>query len=163
MGDARPEGERHFWTGTRAVQGHKEREAVSPTPAEALALEAKMATLGGEGGSDAFSSTRHVFNTPARSSTFKMNFWSRDDAPVIRPVLQPELYKSATIPVGLNPRRPQFFDGYGGEACEKITKLNRRSFAQWIGSAVAVVAGGGAVFAMLWYIKGQKKNNAPLK
>lgn len=98
-----------------------------------------------------------------QSSTFKLNFWSRDDAPVIRPVLQPELYKSATIPVGFNPRRPQFFDGYGGEACEKITKLNRRSFAQWIGSAVAVVAGGGLVFGMLWYLKGPKRSAKSLK
>ena len=55
--------------------------------------------------------------------------------------------------------RPKFLDGYGGEACERITILNKRSAKQWAGSGLAIVVGGALVFAMLTQIK---KNKQPV-
>ena len=65
MGDSRPEGERNFWNGRQAVTATKNTATPTKlTPEAALAMEAEGSSLSGEGGSDAFSSTRHVFNTP---------------------------------------------------------------------------------------------------
>ena len=63
MGDSRPEGERNFWDGKQAVTAtNKANNKINAQTA--LAMEAAGTSLSGEGGSDAFSSTRHVFNTP---------------------------------------------------------------------------------------------------
>ena len=53
MGDARPEGERNFWDG---------REAVTARNKSVNLHEA--GELRGEGGSDVFTSTRHINNSP---------------------------------------------------------------------------------------------------
>jgi hypothetical protein len=47
-----------------------------------------------------------------------------------------------------------YFDGYGGEGCEKITKLNKRSGLQRLANAAVIAAGGLAFFALLVATKG---------
>ena len=100
---------------------------------------------------------------------FKVNLWSRDDAPVIRPVLnadpqQPRLASMFAAAGSGNPagraRRPEYFDGYGGQGCEKITKVSGRSFVQSMGNVGLILASGTLVFGMLLYLKGDKSKKA---
>jgi len=131
--------------------------------------------LRGEGGSDVFSSTRHV-NPNANqaehsagernfwkkekdsvkfpdsrsnysSNDFKMKFWSNDDAPIIRPLLKTQPSSVAKeISMGVNHNQA---DGYGGIACKKITKISGRSQKQWIAAYAALILSGTAVFGLL--------------
>jgi len=131
--------------------------------------------LKGEGGSDVFSSTRHV-NPNANqaehsagernfwkkekdsvkfpdsrsnysSNDFKMKFWSNDDAPIIRPLLKTQPSSVAKeISMGVNHNQA---DGYGGIACKKITKISGRSQKQWIAAYAALILSGTAVFGLL--------------
>ena len=57
MGDARPEGERNFWDGREAVTAKK----------SSVNLD-EVNELRGEGGSDVFTSTRHINNSPEVSN-----------------------------------------------------------------------------------------------
>merc|ERR1712086_144850 len=87
----------------------------------------KEDTLRGEGGSDVFSSTRHVNpNATQASNDFKMKFWSNDDSPIIRPLLKTQPHSNTFKPeisMGVNHDQA---DGYGGIACKKITKISGR-------------------------------------
>ena len=56
MGDSRPEGERNFWTGKSAVRGSKLEQNNSPNLQE-------VKDLRNEGGSDVFTSNRHINNS----------------------------------------------------------------------------------------------------
>merc|ERR1711997_33658 len=104
--------------------------------------------LRGEGGSDVFSSTRHVNpNANYSSNDFKMKFWSNDDAPIIRPLLKTQPSSVAKeISMGVNHNQA---DGYGGIACKKITKISGRSQKQWIAAYAALILSGTAVFGLL--------------
>merc|ERR1711976_112035 len=105
--------------------------------------------LRGEGGSDVFSSTRHVNpNATQASNEFKMKFWSTDDAPLIRPLLrtQPHSLKKPEITMGVNQHHA---DGYGGIACERITKISGRTSQQWMAAYAALILGGSAIFGLL--------------
>ena len=88
-----------------------------------------------------------------------MNFWSNDDAPMIRPLLKTEpssVSRPKEISLGINNHKP---DGYGGIACERITKISGRSGTQWMAGYAALILGGAAVFgALLKY-----KSNSPRK
>ena len=51
-----------------------------------------------------------------------------------------------------------YFDGYGGEACERITVLNKRTQLGWLRTAALITASGVAVFGALILIKGGKND-----
>merc|ERR1712129_384888 len=104
--------------------------------------------LRGEGGSDVFSTTRHVNpNANYSSDEFKMKFWSNDDAPIIRPLLKTQPSSvSKEISMGVNHNQA---DGYGGIACKKITKISGRSQKQWMAAYAALIFSGTAVFGLL--------------
>eukprot|EP00088_Acartia_fossae_P053859 TRINITY_DN6150_c0_g1_i3.p1 TRINITY_DN6150_c0_g1~~TRINITY_DN6150_c0_g1_i3.p1 ORF type:complete len:160 (+),score=34.14 TRINITY_DN6150_c0_g1_i3:185-664(+) len=139
MGDTRAEGERNFWNGKESVTAtNKSMFNTKPLNAE------EMEDLRGEGGSDVFTSNRHrILNNEPE---FKMKFWSNDDAPVIRPLHRPvEVYSA-------QPTRA--LDGYGGQACEKVTALKLRNNLQWMKHACALAAGGALVFSGICYCKG---------
>merc|ERR1711973_51853 len=143
MGDARPEGERNFWNGTESVT------ARGPAFNSQQTLNIKEAEeLRFEGGSDIFTSNRHQIHNARQSSDFKINFWSGDDSPVIRPMINPRQVYSA-------PRAP-VLDGFGGEGCEKVTKLKLRSNLQWFKHSVALAVSGAVVFSGLLYLKKDK-------
>lgn len=57
---------------------------------------------------------------------------------------------------GLVRKKPAYFDGYGGEGCEKITILNKRTQFQRLNNAVAIAVSGLVVFALLVTVKGSK-------
>eukprot|EP00092_Neocalanus_flemingeri_P077313 GFUD01095987.1.p1 GENE.GFUD01095987.1~~GFUD01095987.1.p1 ORF type:complete len:150 (-),score=52.01 GFUD01095987.1:38-433(-) len=109
-----------------------------------------------EGGSDHFTTNRHELHNNEAKAFNLMNFRSEDDAPFIRPKIpqsQQRPYFSATIPAG---------EGYGGQGCEKVTKLMLRSHAGWVGQCVALAAAGVAVFGSIKYLKeNQKKDPSP--
>merc|ERR1711936_496342 len=87
----------------------------------------EISELQNEGGSDVFTSTSHINNTQ-NNSDYKLKFWTQDDAPIIRPLLKTETNrlqgKPAEISMGVNNFKP---DGYGGIACERVTKLGART------------------------------------
>lgn len=147
MGDSRPEGERNFWDGREAVTAKKSANIQ------------EMEKLRGEGGSDVFTSTRHINNSPESSHAFKMRFWSNDDSPLIRPLLNKSVYVAP--PVAMSPMEsPKMVaDGYGGAGCEKVTKLSRRTAAAKLMNVVVLCAAGISVFGILLYVK---KPTAPL-
>merc|ERR1712217_756977 len=124
--------------------------------------------LRGEGGSDVFSSNRHVNpnanqaehsagernfwrnekQSTQASNEFKMKFWSNDDSPLIRPLLrtEPHSIKRPEITMGVNQHHA---DGYGGIACERITKISGRTSRQWMAAYAALILGGSAIFGLL--------------
>merc|ERR1712066_405255 len=106
MGDSRLEGERNFCDGREAVTAKKSVKS-------SINIQ-EMGELRGEGGSDVFTSTRHVNNSPESSHAFKIRFWSNDDSPLIRPILNKSVY--AAPPVDMSPMEsPKMVaDGYGG-------------------------------------------------
>ena len=55
-------------------------------------------------------------------------------------------------------KKPAYYDGYGGEGCEKITILNKRSQFQRLNNALAIALSGLAVFAMLVTVKGTRSS-----
>merc|ERR1712106_466055 len=106
-----------------------------------------------EGGSDHFTTNRHQLHNNEAKSFDLMNFRSEDDAPFIRPKIpqnQQRPYFSATIPAG---------EGYGGQGCEKVTKLMLRSHMQWVGQFAALAVSGVLVFGGIHYLKENKKKN----
>merc|ERR1711944_299392 len=93
MGESWKEGERNFWDGRQSVTAttaasSSKKKMAQPNPSN---IE-EMKELRGEGGSDVFTSTRHINNTPETSNASKMKFWSTDDAPLIRPILNKSVY-----------------------------------------------------------------------
>ena len=64
MGESWKEGERNFWDGRQSVTATKasssKKKMAQPNPSN---IE-EMKELRGEGGSDVFTSTRHINNTP---------------------------------------------------------------------------------------------------
>jgi len=151
MGDARPEGERNFWDGREAVTA---RKPVNLQEAEELQ---------GEGGSDVFTSTRHINNSPESSKAFKMKFWSNDDSPLIRPILNKEVYRAPQVVMAPMESPKMYADGYGGAGCEKVTKLNLRTNAARMANVAGLCAAGLAVFATLILIKKpQQTTSKPL-
>merc|ERR1712198_367006 len=140
MGDSRPEGEKNFWNGRESVTARGGPFTASKTLNIQEAEELRF-----EGGSDVFTSNRHQIHNAPRSTEYKINFWSGDDSPVIRPMIQPrQVYSS--------PRTPAL-DGFGGEGCEKVTKLKLRTNLQWFKHSLALAAGGLIVFSGLLYLK----------
>ena len=109
-----------------------------------------------EGGSDHFTTNRHTLHNNEAKAFNLMHFRSEDDAPFIRPKIpqsQQRPYFSATIPAG---------EGYGGQGCEKVTKLMLRSNAQWVGQILALAAGGALVFGSISYLKeSQRRKKLP--
>lgn len=85
-----------------------------------------------------------------------MKFWSNDDAPLIRPLLKTEV-KKPMISVGVNSHQ---MDGYGGIACERVTKITGRSSRQWMLGYTALILSGSAVFALLLKYKQKSKSVA---
>lgn len=88
---------------------------------------------------------------------FKMKFWSNDDAPIIRPLLktEPSSMPRTEISMGVNNHKP---DGYGGIACERITKISGRTGKQWLAGYAALILGSSALFAALLKFKQTKKS-----
>jgi len=155
MGDSRPEGERNFWDGREAVTAKKNLDA-------SVNIQ-EMGELRGEGGSDVFTSTRHVNNTPESSTAFKMRFWSNDDSPLIRPILNKSVYVAP--PVDMSPMEsPKLVaDGYGGAGCEKVTKLTRRTAAAKLMNVAVLAVAGISVFGALLYVKKPTAVSSPPK
>ncbi|XP_023348236.1 uncharacterized protein LOC111716955 [Eurytemora carolleeae] len=146
MGDSRPEGERNFWNGREAVTA-KGGPYVAKKPKNELEAE----DMKFEGGSDLFTTNRHTIHNSC--AEYKVKFWSSDDAPVIRPLLNPrQVYSAPTVRV---------MDGYGGEGCEKVTKLMLRSNNNWIKQSLVLAAGGLAVFAGIVEYKKRKGEASP--
>ncbi len=144
----------------------------------------ETAELRNEGGSDVFTSTRHVNSNVSEckikskssfllhiffsfhdkkvesTSDFKLKFWSNDDAPLIRPLLKTEPYiapNKVQTSIGINHHQ---MDGYGGIACERITKISGRSSMQWMAGYAALIVSGGALFALLVKFKQPKKSSS---
>jgi len=127
--------------------------------------EQELQELQGEGGSDVFTTTRHInYNQhqPADKSfkleDFKLKFWSNDDSPVIRPaVLTPKWPKGYNAPVP-----PKTGDAltYGTGECERVTVLMARSNYTKFASFVAITLLGTSVFGGLILFKGNKRKNA---
>ncbi len=133
--------------------------------------------LQSEGGSDVFSSTRHVNNVVSRrsksrnlemsffsffslqddpnSNKFKTHIWSNDDAPLVRPLLKTEPYQHP--PIGVSSMKTKVLDGYGGEGCERITLLASRTGRQWFLGYAAVIIGASTFCALLLKLKKPKK------
>jgi len=125
--------------------------------------EQEAAELQGEGGSDVFTTTRHInYNQPetkrSGSSAFQckvdaLKFWSNDDSPVIRPaVLSPKWPKGYNAPIP-----PK-----GGEAlrygeCERVTVLMARSNFTKLGNFLAITCLGALVFGGILALKGSNK------
>merc|ERR1712154_423285 len=106
-----------------------------------------------EGGSDHFTTNRHQLHNNEAKSFNLMHFRSEDDAPFIRPKIpqsQTRPYFSATIPAG---------EGYGGQGCEKVTRLMLRSNRQWLIQCAALAASGLLVFGGIQYLKDSKKSS----
>lgn len=113
----------------------------------------ELSRLKSEGGSDVFSTSRHINPNAARSNyEFKLNFWSQDDSPIVRLLLKREPELMGTI-------YTQRYDGYGGIACEKITPMMARSAFH----KVAIIASGVAFFALLVKFKGGSKTTRDSK
>jgi len=148
MGDSRPEGERNFWNGRESVTA---KGSKSPAATRNKPVNTKEADeLVFEGGSDLFTSNRHQM--PNNNT----EFWSRDDSPVIRPAFKApkEVYQVQRT------RRVQL-DGYGGEGCEKVTKLNLRTNLAWMKHSLILTAAGLAVFSGIVYLKKDKNPAMP--
>ena len=76
-----------------------------------------------------------------------MKFWSNDDAPIIRPLLKTQPSSVAKeISMGVNHSQA---DGYGGIACQKVTKISGRSQKQWMAAYAALILSGTAIFGLL--------------
>jgi len=164
MGESWKEGERNFWDGRQSVTATKasssKKKMAQPNPSN---IE-EMKELRGEGGSDVFTSTRHINNTPEQTSNaFKMKFWSTDDAPLIRPILNKSVYMAP--PVAMSPMEsPKLYaDGYGGAGCEKVTKLSRRTLFAKAANVVALCVAGLSVFGALVYLKKPVKQDTSTK
>ena len=69
-----------------------------------------------------------VYEGQGGERNFKLKFWSEDDSPPnwIRPNLKSESNRPQ-VSMGVNTR---ILDGYGGIACERITKISKRSMLQ---------------------------------
>jgi hypothetical protein len=50
-------------------------------------------------------------------------------------------------------------DGFGGEACERVTKLNLRTPPQKLLTSLVIVAGGVAIFGALIAFDSRKKTS----
>merc|ERR1712062_196463 len=98
----------------------------------------EISELQNEGGSDVFTSTRHINNTE-NNSDYKLKFWTQDDAPIIRPLFKPE--------------------GYGGAGCERVTKLGARTTKQTYLGYGLLVLGSATVCALLVKMKQPKKSS----
>jgi len=149
MGDSRPEGERNFWNGRESVTATKTTFKFNAPNIK------EMNELRGEGGSDVFTSTRHINNTPDQNSSkaFKINFWSNDDSPLIRPILDKSVYRAPPVAMATMESPKMLADGYGGAGCEKVTPLMlRTNFARAV-NVLALCAAGLTVFGALLYIK----------
>jgi len=114
----------------------------------------ELSELQGEGGSDVFTSTRHVNNTNQGSSDFKLKFFTQDDAPIIRPLLKTKP-AGPQVSMGVNTR---IFDGYGGIACERVTKVSGRSSFQTMAGFGLIILSGTALCALLVHFKAPKKS-----
>ena len=90
-------------------------------------------------------------------TSFKLNFWSNDDSPLIRPLLKTEPYSAPRVETskGINTHQ---MDGYGGIACERITRISGRSGGQWLAGYALIILSGSAVFAMLTKFKDNKRS-----
>jgi len=140
------EGERNFWS-TNATQNTKDSRNME-----------ELKELHGEGGSDVFTSTRHVNpNATPNTKDFKMKFWSNDDAPIIRPLLktEPSSMPRTEISMGVNSHKP---DGYGGIACERVTKISGRTSKQWLAGYAVLILGAAGLSAALLKFKQTKKS-----
>jgi len=122
----------------------------------------EISELQNEGGSDVFTSTRHINNTE-NNSDYKLKFWTQDDAPIIRPLLKTERTtnrlqhgKPAEISMGVNSFKP---DGYGGAGCERVTKLGARTTRQTYLGYGLLVLGSATVCALLVKMKQPKKSS----
>ena len=81
-----------------------------------------------------------------------MNFWSNDDAPIIRPLLKTEPHSAPKVQTSIGVNHHQL-DGYGGIACQKVTKISGRTSKQWMMGYAALILGGSAFFAALLKFK----------
>ena len=97
------------------------------------------------------------------SNAFKMKFWSNDDSPLIRPILNKEVYRAPQVIMAPMESPKMYADGYGGAGCEKVTKLNMRTNAARVANVAGLCAAGLAVFATLILIKkpSHKANSSP--
>ena len=88
---------------------------------------------------------------------FKMKFWSNDDAPIIRPLLktEPSSMPRTEISMGVNSHKP---DGYGGIACERVTKISGRTSKQWLAGYAVLILGAAGLSAALLKFKQTKKS-----
>jgi len=124
--------------------------------------EAEVQSLQGEGGSDVFTTTRHINNPNQqqqidRSNFSKLKFWSNDDSPVIRPaVLTPKWPKGYNAPV---PPKAGVALSHGTGECERVTVLMARSNYSKIANFVVLTILGASVFGGLILIKGKKENS----
>lgn len=118
--------------------------------------EKELGELQGEGGSDVFTTTRHInHNQQQQASAFKLKFWSNDDSPVIRPaVLSPNWPKGYNAPVP--PKTGEALQ-YGRAECERVTPLMARSNYTKLGNFLAITCMGALVFSGLLYLKGNGK------
>merc|ERR1711973_965382 len=160
MGDSRPEGERNFWNGKQAVTATGGASSTTEPSSRTAVNISEMNELRGEGGSDVFTSTRHVNSTPeASSKAFKMKFWSNDDSPLIRPILDKSVYRAPpTLPASMSAPRIAA-DGYGGAGCERVTVLSIRANLARYANFGAITVAGLLVFGALVYIKDPNKTN----
>ena len=94
-----------------------------------------------------------------QNSDYKLKFWTQDDAPIIRPLLKTETNtlrgKPAEISMGVNNFKP---DGYGGIACERVTKLGARTAKQTYLGYGLLVLGSATLCALLVKMKQPKKS-----
>jgi len=82
-----------------------------------------------------------------------MKFWSNDDSPLIRPILDRSVYKAPPVlPSAMGAPRIAA-DGYGGAGCERVTTLNIRTNLARYMNFIAITAGGLAVFGALVLLK----------
>ena len=84
-----------------------------------------------------------------------MKFFTQDDAPIIRPLLKTKP-TGPQVSMGVNTR---IFDGYGGIACERVTKVSGRSSFQTMAGFGLIILSGTALCALLVHFKAPKKSN----
>merc|ERR1712062_853525 len=96
-------------------------------------------------------------NAGPNTKDFKMKFWSNDDAPIIRPLLktEPSSMPRTEISMGVNSHKP---DGYGGIACERVTKISGRTSKQWLAGYAVLILGAAGLSAALLKFKQTKKS-----
>ena len=83
-----------------------------------------------------------------------MKFFTQDDAPIIRPLLKSKP-TGPQVSMGVNTR---IFDGYGGIACERVTKVSGRSSFQTMAGFGLIILSGTALCALLVHFKAPKKS-----